>query len=144
MNKTGLIFVSHGEFAKAALASAEMIAGKQEDVVALALAEDSSLEMMENWIKEAYDKLLASCTDIIILADIYGGTPFNAISRNLAKGMNAIAYTGLSLPLVIDLLLSREISHEEIASKIEETHHMACQPIQVPIIDDADDDDCDL
>lgn len=143
MNKTGLILVSHGDFATAALASAEMIAGKQQDVAAFGLAEDSSLEMMEGWIKEEYDKLHETCTDVIILCDIYGGTPFNAINRNLARGMEAIAYTGLSLPLVIDLLLSRELSHEEIAARIEETHKIACQPIAIPVIAE-DEDDCDL
>lgn len=144
MNKTGLILVSHGDFAKAALASAEMIAGKQQDVAAFGLAEDSSLEMMEEWIKEAYDKLHETCSDVIILCDIYGGTPFNAINRNLAKGMEAIAFTGLSLPLVIDLLLSRELSHEEIEKRVMETHNIACQPIAVPVINTEDEDDCDL
>lgn len=139
----GLIFVSHGDFAKAALASAEMIAGKQEDVIALALAQDSSLDEMEQWIKDAYDKLCITCSDVVILSDIYGGTPFNAINKNLIKGMKAIAYTGLSLPLVIDLLLSRELAHEEIASRIEETHRLACMPIHTPVVS-VESDDCDL
>lgn len=143
MNNTGLVFVSHGEFAKAALASAEMIAGKQQDVVALGLAEDTSLEMMQQWINEAYTALKKKCSDVIVLCDIYGGTPFNAISRNMLEGMDVIAYTGLSLPLVIDLLLSRDLGHEEISARIEETHAVALQPIHVTLASD-EEDDCDL
>lgn len=143
MNKTGLILVSHGDFAKAALASAEMIAGKQDDVVALALSEDSSLEWLEKELSNCYDSLHSSCSDVIILCDIYGGTPFNAILRLLAKGMQAFAYTGLSLPLLIDLLLARELPHDEIASRIEETSKIACQPIPIPALCE-DEDICDL
>lgn len=140
MNEIGLIFASHGDFAKAALASAEMIAGKQENVIALALELDSSADEMEQWIKEAYDKLRVTCSEVVILCDIYGGTPFNAINKNLIKGMEAIAYTGLSLPLVIDLLLSRGLNHDEITSRIEETHKLACMPILKPVICEENDD----
>lgn len=38
--KIGVILASHGEFAKAALETVEMIAGKQEDVVALGLSSE--------------------------------------------------------------------------------------------------------
>ena len=44
----GMILISHGEFAKAALGSAEMIAGPQEQIIALALTEDKSLETLES------------------------------------------------------------------------------------------------
>lgn len=135
MNNTGIILVSHGEFAKAALASAEMIAGKQQDVVALGLEEDMSLETMEEAIEEAYMKLEKRCSDVIILCDIYGGTPFNAISRNVLRGMRTIAYSGLSLPLLIDLLLCRNLQHEEISARIEQTHHLSLQPICVALQD---------
>ena len=133
MNHTGLLLVSHGDFAKAALASAEMIAGKQEQAIALGLREDTSLEVMEKEIFQAYEELKVFCSDVIVLCDIYGGTPFNAISRNMLKGMEVIAYTGLSLPLVIDLALCRELAHEKIADRIKETHEAALQQIKVEL-----------
>lgn len=144
MNNTGIILVSHGEFAKAALTSAEMIAGKQEDVIALGLQEDTSLEAMEEAIWDAYMQLQKRCSDVIILCDIYGGTPFNAISRNLLKGMRSIAYTGLSLPLVIDLLLSRDLQHEAISARIEETHQVSLQPIRIVLQDLYEDEEITL
>lgn len=144
MNNTGLLLVSHGEFAKAALASAEMIAGKQQNAIALGLREDTSLEVLEKEIFEAYETLRAACSDVIILCDIYGGTPFNAISRNMLKGMEAVAYTGLSLPLVIDLALSRDLAHDDIAGRIEETHGVALQPIKVEMKDEEVEEELDL
>ncbi|MCI5773953.1 MAG: hypothetical protein MR210_05260 [Erysipelotrichaceae bacterium] len=143
MSYTGLILVSHGEFAKAALASSEMIAGKQENVIALGLKEDTSLEQMVLDIKDAYQKLKANCENILILCDIYGGTPFNAITRNMLEGMEAKAFTGLSLPLLIDTLLSRDmIFFAEIDEHIRETHEICCQKIEVAVKqDDADEMD---
>lgn len=143
MKQTGLILVSHGEFAKAALASAEMIAGKQENVIALCLKEDTSLETMEREICNAYETLHDQCSDIIIFCDIYGGTPFNAISRNMLRGMNVLAFTGLNLPLLIDLLLCRDIAHEDITNRVMMTHQMACQKITVSF-DNNEEDELDL
>lgn len=96
MSNLGIILVSHGEFAKAALGSAEMIVGPQEDVIALALTVDKSLDAFEEEIAQAYDKLAETCNEIIVLCDIYGGTPFNAVSRCILKGKKVIGYTGLS------------------------------------------------
>lgn len=144
MEHTGILVVSHGEFAIAALASAEMIAGKQQDVIALGLREDTTLQAMEESIWDAYVCLKETCSDVIILCDIYGGTPFNAISRNILKGMRCIAYTGLSLPLLIDLLLSRDLSSANIATRIEETHRQVLQPINVCLQGVINDEDLEL
>lgn len=143
MKQTGLILVSHGEFAKAALASAEMIAGKQENVIALGLKEDTSLETMEKEVCNAYETLHDQCGDVIILCDIYGGTPFNAISRNMLRGMDVLAFTGLNLPLLIDLLLCRDIAHEDITDRVMTTHQMACQKITVSF-DNNEEEELDL
>ena len=53
MSNLGIILVSHGEFAKAALGSAEMIVGPQEEVTALALTVDKSLDAFEEEIAAA-------------------------------------------------------------------------------------------
>lgn len=143
MKQTGLILVSHGEFAKAALASAEMIAGKQENVIALGLKEDTSLETMEKEVCNAYETLHDRCSDIIILCDIYGGTPFNAISRNMLRGMDVLAFTGLNLPLLIDLLLCRDIAHEDITDRVMMTQQMTCQRITVSF-DNNEENELDL
>lgn len=136
---TGIILASHGELAKAALGSAEMIAGMQENVHALALTTDKSLDQLEAEVSEAYIDLKKRCDVIIALCDIYGGSPFNAISRCMLKGMDMVAYTGLSLPIMIDLLLSRDIKKEEVEEHITSTHAQAVMPIKVTLACDNDD-----
>lgn len=106
--RTGVLLASHGEFAQAALASVEMIAGPQEDVYALALAADRSAEDFEQEFVQRHAELLTSCDVIVALCDIHGGTPFNTIARCMAKGMPLVAFTGLSLPVLIELLTARD------------------------------------
>ena len=44
--RIGVILASHGEFARAALGAVEMIAGKENDVAALGLTAEKSLETL--------------------------------------------------------------------------------------------------
>ena len=83
--KIGVILASHGEFAKAALETVEMIAGKQEDVVALGLSSEMGADQFERDVCAAYDKLTSECDLVVALCDIHGGTPFNVITKVIMK-----------------------------------------------------------
>ena len=144
--RVGVIVASHGEFARAALGSVEMVAGPQEDVRALALTADKSAETFEAEFAQAYDELNADCDMIVTICDIHGGTPFNVISRSMLKGMDMVAFTGLSLPVLIELLLSRDqaADADEIRQLIEAAHAQTLGEIKVEMKDDAADDEDDL
>lgn len=141
--RTGLILVSHGEFAKAALGSAQMITGEQEDVVAYALHEETSLEALQEEIHTGYETLKRECDRVLVVCDIYGGTPFNALTRCMLSGDTMQAYTGLSLPLLIDLLLTRnqDLSEEELEQHMEEVSKEAFKKIILPDFDDEDEEE---
>lgn len=144
--RVGVIVASHGEFARAALGSVEMVAGPQEDVRALALTADKSAETFEAEFAQAYDELNADCDMIVTICDIHGGTPFNVISRSMLKGMDMVAFTGLSLPVLIELLLSRDqaADADEIRQLIEAAHAQTLGEIKVEMKDDSADDEDDL
>lgn len=144
--RVGVIVASHGEFARAALGSVEMVAGPQEDVRALALTADKSAEAFEAEFAQAYDELNADCDMIVTICDIHGGTPFNVISRSMLKGMDMVAFTGLSLPVLIELLLSRDqaADADEIRQLIEAAHAQTLGEIKVEMKDDSADDEDDL
>ena len=143
-----VIVASHGEFARAALGSVEMVAGPQEDVRALALTADKSAETFEAEFAQAYAELKADCDLIVTICDIHGGTPFNVISRSMLKGMDMVAFTGLSLPVLIELLLSRDqaSSEDEIRQLIEAAHAQTLAEIKVEMTSggEGDEDDLDL
>ncbi len=146
--RVGVIVASHGEFARAALGSVEMVAGPQEDVRALALTADKSAETFEAEFAQAYAELKADSDLIVTICDIHGGTPFNVISRSMLKGMDMVAFTGLSLPVLIELLLSRDqaSSEDEIRQLIEAAHAQTLAEIKVEMTSggEGDEDDLDL
>lgn len=145
--RVGVIVASHGEFARAALGSVEMVAGPQQDVRALALTADKSAETFEAEFAQAYAELKAECDLIVTICDIHGGTPFNVISRSILKGMDMVAFTGLSLPVLIELLLSRDQASDadEIRGLIETAHAQTLAEIKVEMAQgSSDEDDLDL
>lgn len=141
--KTGLLLLSHGEFAKAALASAEMITGHQEQVIALALTEDKMLETLCEELQEAYHTLAKENDQILAICDIYGGTPFNALLRVMLGGSDMVAYTGLSLPLLIDVLMSRDFMEdvESLKEHMEQTQKEVLKEIILPSMDEEDEEE---
>lgn len=139
----GIILISHGSFAIGAKESVEMIAGPQENLYALALTEDKNLEDLEQEINKVYDELLKHCDYVLALCDIFGGTPFNALLRSMMKGRDMISYTGLSLPLLIEVLFAKASidGTEELIAHIEGVQNMIIKQIQIPALDEVDDED---
>lgn len=138
----GIILISHGDFAKAALKSACMITGEQQQIQALSLYEDSTVEELEQEVEKAYHTLRKHNQHILALCDIYGGSPCNAIMKAMLKGKAMIAYTGLSLPLLIDILCSKEQiqSIDELKAHIHEVQKMIVQEVILPSFIEADDE----
>lgn len=92
------LIVSHGEYAKATLASCEMIAGKLPNVKAIAFKQTMNQDDLLNEIEkvaESFDK------KPIIIVDIAGGTPANASLRYHKKHPEVKVYSGLCLPLLL-------------------------------------------
>ena len=121
MKEIGIILISHGHFAEYAMKSAEMIVGKQENYEIISVTDDKDLENVLSEIREAYSKLKDE-REVIVLADIFGGTPCNAGSRMILDGCDVVVYTGFNLPVLLELLLNRELPTEDIKGKLEEVY----------------------
>lgn len=124
MKEIGIILISHGHFAEYAMKSAEMIVGKQENYKIISVTDDKDLENVLSEIRDAYKKLKDE-REVIVLADIFGGTPCNAGSRMILDGCDITVYTGFNLPVLLELLLNRELTTEEIKDKLEEVYKNA-------------------
>lgn len=85
-NELRFILASHGPFARAALETLEMIAGKQPNMTALELQFGEGLEEFVG----KYEAEIAQYPEdtIIILTDIFGGTPSNAALQLLFNHIN--------------------------------------------------------
>ncbi len=141
----GIIIATHAHIGEALLEGAEMLAGKQERVRTLSLTEETSVDAFEREFDHAYAELSAAYDHVVVLCDIYGGSPFNVTSRKLLSGYEATAFTGVNLPVLIDLLFCGELLPAEVESHVMETYAQACQRMEVALQEPLDDDgDLDL
>lgn len=114
---TGLVVVAHFNLAREMVAATELIVGKQEQFVAVDIVPDEPVEK----IKEKIVLSLKECNSgdgVIILTDMFGGTPSN-ISLSFLEDGNVEVVAGVNLPMLIKLVTYREgKSLDELASFI--------------------------
>lgn len=122
MNEIGVILISHGYFAKYAMDSAEMIIGKQENYKVISVTDDKDLEDVIKELEDSYN-VLSKGREVIVLTDIFGGTPCNATSRLILSGKKVMAYTGFNLPVLLELLLNRDKPLSEVKLNLEKVHN---------------------
>jgi PTS system mannose-specific IIB component len=116
----GIILASHGEFAKGILQSAKMIFGEQENVQAVTLMPSEGPDDFKAKMKDAIASF-DSQDEVLILVDLWGGTPFNQANGLFEEHKAKWAIVaGMNLPMVIEAYASRSSmeSAQEIATHI--------------------------
>lgn len=115
----GIVLATHGKFAEGIKMSGEMVFGKQEDVEAVTLMPEMGPDDFKAALEGAVAKL-SDQNEVLILADLWGGTPFNQSSGLLAEHDTWAIVTGLNLPMLIEALASRsgEMTAHELAKKM--------------------------
>ncbi|MCI9161809.1 MAG: PTS sugar transporter subunit IIA [Lachnospiraceae bacterium] len=115
---TGILLVSHGNYAQAMLDTSRMILGDQEKFLALGLTPSKSPDMLREEICQAIQAL--SGDGLLIFTDIASGTPFNTVAL-LSREYSFRHFTGINLPLLIETLIARPCSSlEELAGSLKE------------------------
>jgi PTS system mannose-specific IIA component len=102
----GLILVTHGRLADQFVEAMEHVVGKQTDIATVCIGPNDDMEQRR---AEIADKIEAVETGegVIILTDLFGGTPSNlAISLLEAGQVEVIA--GINLPMLIRLAGARK------------------------------------
>ncbi|REI27577.1 PTS fructose transporter subunit IIA [Staphylococcus felis] len=104
-----LILVSHGSFCEGIKDSVEMILGPQDYIHTVALTPEQGQEDFEKNFKSLVDE----GDDIVVFADLQGGTPANTVSKLIMKGENYQLYTGMNLPMIISYINAKMIGQSE-------------------------------
>lgn len=103
----GIILATHGRFSEGILQSASMILGEQENLTACALLPEMGPEDIHRQMEKAVSDF-DDPDQILILADLWGGTPFNQANALIAGHEEDWAIvTGMNLPMVIEAVSSR-------------------------------------
>ncbi|HWJ17983.1 MAG TPA: PTS sugar transporter subunit IIA [Geobacterales bacterium] len=102
----GLIIVTHGNLAREFVAALEHVVGPQQQIAAISIAPNDDMEERRDAIIAAV-KTVESGDGVIILTDMFGGTPSNlAISVMDSGSVEVIA--GVNLPMLVKLARVRE------------------------------------
>ena len=102
----GLIIVTHGNLAREFVAALEHVVGPQQQIAAISIAPNDDMEERRDAIIAAVKKA-ESGDGVIILTDMFGGTPSNlAISVMDSGSVEVIA--GVNLPMLVKLARVRE------------------------------------
>jgi mannose/fructose/sorbose-specific phosphotransferase system IIA component len=101
------LLLSHGKLAEEFLNTIKLILGEQQGIYALGLDASESIESFTNRITNEYLNL-NNPDGILVLTDLYGGTPTNAaIFGLLSKYKDSEILTGINLPILLEALVRR-------------------------------------
>lgn len=113
------VIVTHGQLASELLAAAEMIIGAVRHIAAVSIGWHDDVEAARDEIERAITHV-SEGKGVLILTDMFGGTPTNITSMFLAEGEVEVV-TGVNLPMVIKLASQGETeSLSEVARRVRD------------------------
>ena len=115
----GLVIVTHGQLAIELQRAAEHVVGPQDNLETVCIGPDDDMERRRDDIRAAV-KRVDTKNGVILLTDMFGGTPSNlAISMLSEDKVEVLA--GVNLPMLIKLAEARQTaSLNEAAEKAKE------------------------
>lgn len=103
---TGVLIATHYNIGKAILETADMVIGQQEQAEAIGIyGEMDPCTFGEEILKKIENMLAGGCDEVLVLLDLFGGTPCNEVVKLLRKHKLQIL-TGLNLPMILEILLA--------------------------------------
>jgi len=110
-----IVLISHGEFARGLKETLEMFVGPREDIHVVMLEPDESTDTL----RHKYNDLFSSFDkedEVILACDILGGSPMSTALEVLEENallQKALVFTGVNVPLMIQLAVSAESSERD-------------------------------
>ncbi len=103
----GIVVVTHGQLARELVAAAEMITGDDiPNATSVSIGWHDSPDDARRAIVAAVERVSGDA-GVVVLTDMFGGTPSNLALSLLKKGVTEVV-TGVNLPMLIRLVSLRE------------------------------------
>lgn len=113
------VIVTHGHLAGELLAAAEMIVGPIPHITAVSIGWHDDVDSARQEIERAMARV-SQGRGVLILTDMFGGTPTNIASMFLKENEVEVA-SGVNLPMVIKLATQPDLeSLAEIARRVRD------------------------
>ena len=115
----GIVIVTHSQLGDALIEAAEFIIGKRpEALVSVSIDLNESAEVLRRKIAEGIKKV-KSKDGVLILTDMFGGTPSNLSYSFLEEGQIEVI-SGVNLPILIQAANTRaKLDLTKLAVKLE-------------------------
>ena len=114
------VIVTHGHLAGELLAAAEMIVGPISHIAAVSIGWHDDVDVAREEVQRSIARVSKNTTGVLLLTDMFGGTPTNIASMFLDEGAIEVV-TGVNLPMVIKLAThSGPESLAELARRISD------------------------
>jgi len=115
----GLLIVTHCELGRELLNAAKFIVGRIEKAETISITETTGSEQIRKMIEDKV-KALDTGKGVIILTDMFGGTPSN-LSLSFLKEGEVEVLTGVNLPMIIAIIQNRSDQKLNVlAEKVQE------------------------
>ncbi len=115
----GVIVVTHSGLSRELLTAAEMIIGPSPQVAAVSVDRTNSVEIAKQRLQQAIAEL-SNGSGVMILTDMFGGTPTNISAEFLQPGQVEIL-TGVNLPMLLKCINARGgMSLDELAGMLKD------------------------
>jgi len=105
----GIVLITHGGVGRELRAAAENMLGTQNQMETVSVAADVPLAEMQSGLSAAVDQVTDGTDGVLILSDIFGGTPCN-VAAGIASPGEVIVLTGVNLPMLIAVVKARKRS----------------------------------
>jgi PTS system mannose-specific IIA component len=102
----GIILVTHGRLADEFVHAMEHVVGPQADVATVCIGPSDDMEQRRKDIARAI-KAVDSGNGVVLLTDLFGGTPSNLAISLLQRGKTEVI-AGINLPMLIRLAGARK------------------------------------
>lgn len=133
----GLVVVSHGRLAEELVSALEHVVGDQDHVRAVCIGPDDDMEKRRDDIRSAA-QAVDQGDGVILLTDMFGGTPSNLSISLLDKGRIEVV-AGVNLPMLIKLSEARRDQKLDEAAEIAQEAGRRYIAVASRVLDGGDD-----
>lgn len=141
----GILVTGHGKYATGVETAIELIAGPQQDFVAVNF--DREIAELEQDLIDGYNKL-QNCDGIIVFSDLPGGSPFKTAVMVAQQYDNIEVLAGTNLPMLLEIVVSRRYESDfetlvntAMAIGKEQILHFDLESLMASVQPQDDDDD---
>ena len=131
----GIIVTGHGRVCEGMLSILSMIAGNTEALLGVNFLESESTEDLDKNLLNAYTELRKTCEGVIIVCDLYGGSPFKSAAMLSVEQENISVLAGINLASCLELIFARlsETNAQSLANSMLEKDTNRLIKFEIPV-----------